>query len=171
MIIGYEWAMPNHKTFDIKPINGWIKAHLKEGLILDPFALRGSVFQGFGRIITNDINPNAFTDYNLDALEFLQQYDDESVDSVLFDPPYSLRQLKECYGGLGVALTQHQSQRFFSDLKDQISRVLKPGGVCLTFGWSSVGIGKSRGFEKRALLVVCHGGIHNDTLCLMEVKK
>lgn len=33
----------------------------------------------------------------MDALEFLKLFDDESVDVVLFDPPYSPRQVKEIY--------------------------------------------------------------------------
>ena len=164
--ITYKWAMPNHETFRINPIDSWIKEGLKGGLILDPFANRRSDYGA----VTNDINPSALTvNFNMDALKFLKQYNTNSVDSVLFDPPYSLRQVKECYSSIGMALTQRESQCFFSDVKDQIARVLKPGGVCLSFGWSSVGIGASRGANKTALLIVCHGGIHNDTLCLKEV--
>ena len=167
MKIDYVWAMPNHLTFKIKPIKSFIKENIQEGLILDPFANRKSDFNA----ITNDINPKAETDYHLDALEFLKLWDDESVDSLFFDPPYSLRQLKECYDGIGISLTQHQTNHFFSDLKNEISRIMKKDGVVFSFGWSSVGIGKSRGFEKEQILLVCHGGIHNDTICLLEVKK
>lgn len=165
MEINYSWAMPNHQTFKIKPIYNFIKDNLIQGLILDPFSNRKSDFDA----ITNDINPEAQTDYHLDALDFLKLFDDDSVDSLLFDPPYSLRQIKECYDGLGISLTQRESQRFYSDLKDEISRIMKKGGVVFSFGWSSVGIGKNRGFQKEKLLLVCHGGIHNDTICLMEV--
>jgi hypothetical protein len=78
--------------------------------------------------------------------------------------------LKECYEGVGKSLTQPQSQRYFADLKDEISRVVCIGGEVLSFGWSSVGMGKNRGFEITEILLVCHGGMHNDTICLREKK-
>jgi len=166
MIIDYQWAMPNHQTFKIKPIDEFIRAGLIDGVIIDPFANRKSDYGA----ITNDINENCSTDFNLDALSFLKQFDDESISNVLFDPPYSLRQIKECYDGIGRALTQRESQRFYQDIRDEIRRVLKKGGKCFSFGWSTIGIGKKRGFVKEKILIVCHGGVHNDTLCLMEEK-
>jgi DNA modification methylase len=121
-------------------------------------------------MITNDLNPDYSTDYCMDALDFLKKFDDDEVDLVLFDPPYSLRQLKECYDGVGVSMTHRESQRFWYDLKDEVSRITKPGGTVLSFGWSTVGMAKSRGFEIADVLLVCHGGMHNDTICVREKK-
>ena len=168
MIINRSWAMPNHNTFLIKPIREFVQKHIMniKGDIIDPFA-NGSRLAN----ITNDLNPKFDTNYNIDALDFLKMFDDNSIDCVIFDPPYSLRQLKECYNGIGISITQHESKHFFSDLKREIARVLKKGGIVLSFGWNTVGIGKTRGFELQEVLMVCHGGIHNDTLCLKEVKK
>ena len=165
MEMSYSWAMPNHQTFKIKPIKQFIEENMIEGLTIDPFANRKSDFGA----ITNDLNPNAETDFHMDALQFLKTFDDNSISNLFFDPPYSLRQIKECYEGLGVSLTQRESQRFYSDLKDEIKRIMKIGGVVFSFGWSSVGMTKSRGFEKIKLLCCSHGGIHNDTLVLLEV--
>lgn len=160
--------MPNHLTFKIKPIDDFIRDHLiDEGVILDPFANRPSDYGA----ITNDLNPDTDVDHHMNALDFLKCYPDQSVNAILFDPPYSLRQLKECYDSIGESLTQRESQRFFSDLRDQIARVIAKDGIVISFGWSSVGIGKSRGFEKESLLIVCHGGHHNDTICLVERKR
>lgn len=159
--------MPNAQTFKIKPIREFLSTLDFGDVALDPFANRASDFGA----ITNDLNPEAGTDFNMDALDFLRMFEDQSVDTVLFDPPYSLRQLKECYDSIGRALSQRESRRFFSDLKDEIARVLKPEGQVVSFGWSSVGMGRSRGFEKESLLIVCHGGIHHDTLTLREVKR
>ena len=171
MNISREWAMPNHQTFKVKPIDVFIRKHIPsfeelKGIIIDPFAHRPSEY----RAVTNDINPKSNVQYHLDALDFLKLYDDNSIGVVLFDPPYSLRQLKECYDGIGQAMTQHESQHFFSDLKKEIARVVSPGGIVLSFGWNTVGIGKSRGFEIEDILLVSHGGIHNDTICMKERK-
>ena len=67
-------------------------------------------------------------------------------------------------------MSQHESKYFFSDLKNEISRITKPGGYVLSFGWNTVGMGKTRGFKIEEILLVCHGGIHNDTICVKEVK-
>jgi len=166
MKITREWCMPNKNTFSIKPISAFIEEEMQGcDLILDPFARDSKLAN-----ITNDLNPGCDTDFHLDALDFLKRFDDESVDGVLFDPPYSLRQLKECYDGIGHAMTQHQSQRFFADIRDEISRIMKKGGIVLSFGWNSQGISKQRGFEKVSILMVAHGGTHHDTLCVSEVK-
>lgn len=168
MILEYAWAMPNHLTFKIKPIDEFIREHLPEQpcLILDPFANRPSDYKA----ITNDMNPKAEVQFHMDALDFLKQYDDNSIDAVLFDPPYTPRQLKECYDNIGQTLHDAKSS-VWSNWRIEISRILRPGGVCLSFGFNSVGIGKTRGFEKESLLIVCHGGQHNDTLCLLERKR
>ena len=164
MIIKRKWIMPNHNTFEMKPVREFINKNIK-GLSCDPFA-RGSKLAN----ITNDLNKNFDTDFNLDALDFLKLWPNNHFDSILFDPPYSLRQLKECYQGMGMSLTGHQSRKFYSDIRNEIERILKPSGIVLSFGWSSVGIGKKRGFELKEILLLCHGGNHNDTMCLKEVK-
>ena len=163
MRITREWSMPNHNTFSIKPIRDFIGDVPSHSL--DPFARYSEL-----AAITNDLNPDCPTNYNMDAHDFLKTFRDEWADMILFDPPYSLRQLKECYDGLGMAMTQHESKHFFSDLKNEISRITKPGGIVISFGWNTVGIGKSRGFEIEDILLVSHGGIHNDTICMKERK-
>ncbi|HIB69184.1 MAG TPA: adenine-specific DNA methylase [Phycisphaerales bacterium] len=163
------WAMPSRDTFSIRPISEWIDSAMYggavPGLVIDPFA-------GFSKIadVTNDLNAQCEADYQMDALDFLKTFRDASVGAVLYDPPYSLRQVKECYDGVGHALTGHQSQHFFSDIKNEIARVTAPGGIVLSFGWSSQGIGKARGFAWERILLVPHGGIHNDTICVAERK-
>ena len=61
-----KWAMPNSRTFEIKPIKELILSEMTDGLWIDPFANNNK----FARI-TNDLNPEFDTDYHLDALEFL----------------------------------------------------------------------------------------------------
>ena len=162
-----KWAMPNKNTFDIKPIKEFIEEEKTEGLWIDPFANTNKIAD-----ITNDLNIEFDTDYHLDALEFLKTFDDNSVDGVLFDPPYSPRQLRECYDSIGKSLSFEDTQsKFWGNLKKEISRIVKPNGKVLSFGWNSGGIGKSNGFEITHILMVAHGGWHNDTICVCDVKK
>lgn len=54
--------------------------------------------------------------------------------------------------------------------KKEISRIVKRGGKVITFGWNSGGIGQKYGFEIERILLVPHGGWHNDTICVVERK-
>jgi len=80
MKINRIWSMPNHRTFSIKPIRELLDRVFGEEYV-DPF-------------------PYPFKE---DALDFLKRIDNDSVTKLAFDPPYSPRQLKEMYGGIGLA--------------------------------------------------------------------
>ena len=60
--------------------------------------------------------------------------------------------------------------KYWADCKNEIARILKPGGKAICFGWSSMGLGKNRGFEMNRILLVPHGGSKNDTICTVEQK-
>lgn len=168
MLIERAWAMPNKNTFDIQPIYNliWEEIGRDKSLWIDPFANCNHIAD-----ITNDLNPAYDTDYHLDALDFLKMFDDNSVDGVLYDPPYSPRQVSECYKNFGIEVTQETTRAsFWGNQKKEISRIVKPGGKVITFGWNSGGIGAKYGFIIKRILLVAHGGWHNDTICTVEVK-
>ena len=106
MKIQRAWAMPNSNTFSIQPIREIIDRY-KFGTIVDPFANTNKI-----ATITNDLNPDYDTDYHMDATEFLAMLEDESVDTVLYDPPYSPRQVAECYKQFGKTVNKlHKSTK------------------------------------------------------------
>lgn len=162
-----EWAMPNSNTFEIQPIHDLItdEINTSDGIWIDPF----SGGQNYADI-TNDLNPEIDSDYTLTAVEFLQQFDDNEIDGgVLFDPPYSPRQIKEVYDSIGLDINKQTTQStFWSQIKDEIQRICDENATVITFGWNSGGIGKTRGFTKQHILLVAHGGWHNDTICTVE---
>lgn len=80
---------------------------------------------------TNDLNPAAKTTHHGEGTAFLRGFQDASLDGVLLDPPYSLRQVKDCYEGFGRKVLKTEGQRFYADLKDEAARVIRPGGRCL----------------------------------------
>jgi len=169
MIITRAWAMPNHNTFSIKPIEILIDKYINENKWLDPFS-RNSPFKN--KTITNDLNTEFEADYHLEALDFLKQFDDNSIDGVLFDPPYSPRQISECYKNVGRKVHMEDTQSsFYTERKKEVARIVKSKGIVISFGWNSGGIGKTLGFELQEILLVAHGGAHNDTICTVEIKK
>jgi hypothetical protein len=168
MIINRKWAMPNSNTFEIPCIKKLVYKYVNQAeLTIDPFANNCKIAN-----ITNDLNPDYNTDYHLDALAFLKQFSDNSIDCVLYDPPYSLRQVSECYKNVGIPVTMETTQSSWRRRHiDEIQRILKPGGSALCFGWNSNGVGKTRGFTLTEILIVAHGGSHNDTICTVEIKE
>ena len=167
MKITRQWSMPNKNTFDIKPIRDLIQQYVTPDQVsIDPFANSSKIAK-----ITNDLDIQYNTDYHLDALDFFKILDDDSVDLVLYDPPYSPRQVSESYKNLGKTVNMETTQAsYWSKQKDEIARILKPNGICISCAWNTNGVGKTRGFEQVEILLVAHGGNHNDTIITVERK-
>lgn len=166
MQIERKWAMPSAWTFTIPPIRALLEQEMTAGVWIDPFAGCHSP-----ATVRNDLNPANEAEYHMDALQFLSTFPDESVDGILFDPPYSPRQVRECYDGISGALKWDGKVSFWSNAKNECARILRSGGKVLCFGWNSMGLGLKRGFEMQRILLVPHGGNHNDTICTVEMKK
>jgi len=157
--------MPNKNTFFIKPIAELLGKYIS-GISIDPFANSNKLAS-----ITNDIDNNYNTDFNMDALEFLHTFDSDSIDVVLFDPPYSPRQVSECYKKMGLTVDMQTTQAsFWGKLKKEIGRIVKINGHVISCGWNSGGIGKKFGFDIIEILLVPHGGWHNDTIITVDKK-
>jgi len=164
--INRVWAMPSKNTFDIDPIRKMVTKYLaKSTTSVDPFA-RDKRWATH----TNDLNPRTKAEYHLLALDFLQLMINKKIktDLVLFDPPYSLRQIKECYNNVGLTITGREAG--WKTEKDLMDRILIPDSIVLSFGWNSIGMGKKRHYEILEILLVCHGRAHNDTICMAERK-
>jgi hypothetical protein len=163
------WAMPSANTFSIKPIRSLVKWYLSKSKIsVDPFA-RNNRWATY----TNDLNPETKADSHLEAKEFLRGLVEQKIkaDLVLFDPPYSLRQVKECYQGIGIDKIPVAETHGWTTERDLIAEILSPGGICMSFGWNSQGIGIKRGFQIVEILLVNHGREHNDTIVTVERKQ
>ncbi|KKM71126.1 hypothetical protein LCGC14_1433870, partial [marine sediment metagenome] len=130
----------------IKPIKDLLSQQFRQGIeVLDPFPF----------------------EYKKDATEFLNEIEDNSFEYAVFDPPYSPRQLKECYKGKGEYDTKSST---WSNWKNLLAKKIKIGGKVISFGWNSGGLGINRGFKIHKILLVAHGGNHNDTICVVETK-
>ena len=160
------WAMPSHKTFLIPPIARLLQEEL-QGVGIDPFAGSNSPAQ-----VTNDLNPDMPTGTHQDALDFLRSQPSDSYDYSLLDPPYSITQAAEMYASYGLEklrLGPH-NMGYWAAIKNELARILKVNGKAICFGWSSMGLGKKRGFGLLRVLLVPHGGSKNDTIVTVEVK-
>jgi hypothetical protein len=165
------FAMPNADTFSVKPIGEFVRRYLGDGKVsVDPFARNKTWFT-----YTNDLNPATAARHHMDAESFLHMLhviDGVQADVGIFDPPYSPRQISECYKSIGlkVGMEETQNGRLYKRVRDALDTVMKPGGIVLSFGWQSSGMGKGRGYELLEIALIQHGGGHNDTICVAERK-
>ena len=92
-------------------------------------------------------------------------YDNNSVDMVLYDPPFSARQVSECYTKCNKTVNMETTQSsYWGNQKKEIGRIVKKDGIVICCGWNTGGIGANNGFEIIEILLVPHGGWHNDTI-------
>lgn len=167
-IISRVWAMPNPETFKVLPIFDFVLKYVTASEVsVDPFA-RDFPMADY----RNDLNRNTAAEYHMDAEEFLKMLANKGVkaDLVIFDPPYSPRQISECYKECGreIGVEGTQNAALYSRVRKAIVPILTNNAIVLSFGWNSSGMGKKLGFEQIEILLCCHGGAHNDTICVAE---
>ena len=165
-VFSRHWAMPNGDTFTVPIIGNFVQKYLQRSEVsVDPFA-RNKRWATH----TNDLNPATEAEHHMEARAFLAMLVERGVraDLLIFDPPYSPRQISECYAtaGLKAGMADTQNARLVKECRDLMRQIAKPGAVCLSFGWNTNGMGK--GWIPLEVLICDHGGCHNATLCLAE---
>lgn len=162
--------MPSSDTFSIAPIAEFVRRYMASASVsIDPFA-RNKDWATF----TNDLSPTTSAQYHMDAEDFCKKMKDDGMaaDLGLFDPPYSPRQISEVYKSVGreVGMVGTQNGALYRRVRNALDSVIKPGGIVLSFGWNSAGMGIKRNYEILEILLCAHGGGHNDTICVAERK-
>ena len=165
-IFSRHWAMPNGDTFSVPIIGNFVQRHIQRSEVsVDPFA-RNKRWATH----TNDLNPATEAEYHMEARAFLAMLVERGVraDLLIFDPPYSPRQISECYAtaGMKAGMADTQNAKLVKECRNLMRQIAKPGAVCLSFGWNSAGMGK--GWQIEEIMLVAHGGAHNDTICMSE---
>jgi len=165
------WAMPNRDTFSIPQIASMVGRYVESSKVsVDPFA-RNSKLATY----RNDLNPLTSAEYHFKAEDFLGLLKERGVkcDLALFDPPYSPRQISECYQSIGLPVKTEDTQNaaLYSRVRDALMYVLTPDATVLSFGWNSNGMGIKRGFKIVEIQLIAHGSAHNDTICIAEKRQ
>ena len=151
----YLTQPPKKYTFEQPKLKQWTEEN-SSGKVLNLFAGKIRLYVDEYRV---DLSPEFKPDYVGDAYTFVSNTD-MRFDTIIFDPPYNLRKSREKYEGRYIgSLTK---------TKNILNRIINPHGRVISFGYDTVGMSKSRGFNKFGICLVCHGGDHNDTICLVE---
>ncbi len=90
-------------------------------------------------------------------------------DRGLFYPMHTSRQLANDSRGTG-ATWRRLAHKAWHKARDDMNEDCKPGGIVISFGWSSVGMGKRRGYQLIDGLLMCHGSDRPDTIAVVEQK-
>jgi len=144
-------------TFDSPKIKEWVEDN-SSGFVLNLFAGKNKLNINE---IRNDIDKEMIADYNLDAVDFVKQWNGNKFDTIILDPPYAYRKAMEMYKG-------NYSSRF-KQLADEVPRILKKNGKVISFGYHSTFLGNVRGFNLNKLCVFAHGGSQHCTIGIIEV--
>src|ERR1700677_4031277 len=94
--------MPSSDTLTIKPIRELFDKYAF-GVTVDPFARNCQLCK-----VTNDLNPDTKAEHHKKADKFLQDLD--VMNFVLFDPPYTIGQVKQVYQSVGLEFMKYESQ-------------------------------------------------------------
>ena len=154
---------PKRYTFEQPKLRRWVESYCR-GNVLNLFAgkvLLGSCCGNFNEV-RNDIDSTMPAPYHMDAFEFVSTWKGKPFDVVILDPPYNIRKAREKYEGRWIGR--------LTKIKNILPSIMSSKGRVISLGYDTVGMSKSRGFEKIAVCVVCHNGDHNDTLVLVEKK-
>ena len=146
----------NNQTFKVKAIKELVEREC-EGLVLNLFA--GTTILNINEV-RNDLNAYIKADYNLEALEFLNQWTGKKFNTIIMDPPYSYRKSMEYYEGV--------KNSKFKLVKDNIHKVIAANGKIITFGYHSIVMGRDRGYTLEKIVVLSHGGAIHDTIVSIE---
>mgnify|MGYP003441462565 FL=1 len=167
LIITHHFARPSAWTFTIKPFQELISRYVENNGFgwADPFSGQNSPAE-----FTNDMNPERDTKYHLDAKDFADVLP-FNLNGILFDPPYSYRQITEHYKSVGIkASSLDTSVNFYYRVMKKLHPKLQIGGYAISWGWNSNGFPKSWGYETIEIMMVGHGLHHNDTIAVVQKK-
>jgi len=154
------FEMPSRYTFERPKVRKWVLKHC-HGRVLNAFGGETRLDKYYpGEIIHNDLDPNIDADYHFDAMELDKHFPENSFDTVILDPPFTMEQVTRSHYGAMV--------KDISRVRDAVKTIIKPNGTIISLGYNSTGMGKIRGCKKTHLLIVNGGSSHNDVIVLVE---
>jgi len=147
---------PKKWTFEQPKLRKWIEEHC-QGKVLNLFA-------GKTKLNVNEFRVDSSDEFKPDwlgnAMDFIKTTE-MKFDTIILDPPYSLRKSYEKYQG-------HYIGSKWTQVKRELKRVCNLKCKVISLGYNSQGMSKINGFKKVAILLICHNGDHNDTIVTME---
>jgi hypothetical protein len=136
-------------TFKIPAVRELVVRYMGSGKgWADPFAGQESWAE-----YTNDLNPESNAMFHKEAQAFIEEDCPDGLEGVVFDPPYSKRQISDSYKGIGLKATMNDTNAlFYSRVLRPACAKIRPGGYLITMGYHTKGF---NGWEDVEVLDVC----------------
>jgi len=149
-------------TFDCDQVRAIVENAL-EGRVLNATAGKTKLRHGDGEVVRNDINPDIPADTRHDVTCIDEHVAQHTFDTVILDPPFDASQAEKRYEGFHA--------KDVNAARKSLANVLRPGGVFIEFGWSSVGATEScTGFQREELHVFQRGPVLADVFGVVDRK-
>ena len=151
---------PTKWTFEMPLLRKWVEEH-SHGEVLNLFAGKVRLDLDEYRV---DMSPEYNPDLNMEAESALRKFilERRYFDTVILDPPYSMRMAREKYNGryyIGK----------FAKILNLVPRVIRKNGIIITLGYKTGEMSASRGFAVKAICLIHQGGGHDDIIGCQEV--
>ena len=125
-------------TFATKMVRDVVLDHV-HGRVLNACAGRTKLQKRGCEFVRNDIDEDTDADTHHDVREVHQHFEPESFDSVILDPPFD--------PGRGEQLYQGWHGQEYSNARDAVSELVRPGGTVVELGWNSWSLSDKGGWE------------------------
>ena len=136
-------------TFDDNKIRKWVLEHMK-GRVLNACCGQNELPHD-SEVIRNDLDPTIDAHFHVDVTQLAAEFEPQSFDTILFDPPWTMYQANMRYDGRHV--TKNDIEIDASELPQTIKRdkkqvgharlakdgfdyLLKPGGCVIQLSYS-----------------------------------
>lgn len=134
--------------------------HQPDHEILDLFA-RTCPWGDFRNDLNPDFKEQGHTNMCMDALVATKLFDNQSIDVILFDPPFSSRMDADKYNEVGAA-SLWTNPKYISDLGKEMNRILTTNGYIIKCGFNTNSPYPSLVLE--AIFMSHYGACRNDML-------
>ena len=91
-------------------------------------------------VVRNDLDKEIDADLHVDVREIDHHFDAESFDAAVLDPPFDPGRAAKLYEGW------HGQE--YSNARDAVGRLVRPGGTAVELGWNSWGLADKDGWER-----------------------
>lgn len=150
-------------TFDDDSITDWVLSYTN-GVVLNACCGLNKIPHD-DKVIRNDLDPEMDADFHLDVAELSGVLDESSVDTVIFDPPWSVYQSNLRYDGrhvtkdgrdidvteLPIRLDPSKQQIGHARLaKEGFDYVLRDGGVVIQLAYTGACMPARLGYDRTA---------------------
>lgn len=104
--------------------------------------------------VRNDIDEDVDADLHVDVRDLHRHFAPKSFDSAVLDPPFDPGRAAKLYEGW------HGQE--YSNARDAVGDLVRPGGTVVELGWNSYGLGDKDGWERKAWYVYPQASFKGD---------